>query len=83
MPDITDENKNALLLRYASNGAAPLVRAVLQAGANAARADQVCVRDFRGVVREWVNHKLVCVCVCAVHACVQCALYILRCVMRV
>ena len=83
MPDITDENKNALLLRYAENGAAGGVRAVLQAGANAARADQVCVHDFRGVVREWVKHKLVCVCVCAVHVCVQCALYMLTCVMRV
>ena len=40
MPDITDENKNALLLRYAENGAAGGVRAVLQAGANAAHADQ-------------------------------------------
>jgi len=36
MPHITDENKNALLLRYARNGAAPLLRAVLQAGARAA-----------------------------------------------
>ena len=81
--DITDDNKDALLLLCACLGLASRVRAVLQAGANAARADQVCVRDFRGVVREWANHKLVCVCVCAVHACVQCALYILRCVMRV
>ena len=40
MPEITDENKNALLLRYARNGAAPLVRAVLQAGANAAHTDK-------------------------------------------
>ena len=43
MPDITDENKNALLLRYARNGAVPLLRAVLQAGANAAHT-QVRVR---------------------------------------
>ena len=39
MPDITDENKNALLLRYALNGAAPLVIAVLQAGANTDHRD--------------------------------------------
>ena len=39
MPDITDENKNALLLRYARNGAAGGVIAVLQAGANAAHSD--------------------------------------------
>ena len=44
MPDITDENKDALLLRYASNGAAPLVRVVLQAGANAAHINKVRVR---------------------------------------
>jgi len=40
MPDITDENKNALLLRSAENGVAPLVRAVLQAGADAAHTNQ-------------------------------------------
>ena len=40
MPDITDENKNALLLRYAQNGAAGGVIAVLQAGANAAHINQ-------------------------------------------
>ena len=39
MPDITDENKNALLLRYAQNGAAGGVIAVLQAGANTAHSD--------------------------------------------
>ena len=44
MPDITDENKNELLLRYAQNGASPLLRMVLQAGANAAHADKVRVR---------------------------------------
>jgi hypothetical protein len=44
MPDITDENKNALLLRYAENGAAPLVIAVLQAGANTDHRDRVRVR---------------------------------------
>ena len=44
MPDITDENKNELLLRYAENGAVPLLRAVLQAGANAAHTNSVRVR---------------------------------------
>ena len=44
MPDITDDNKNELLLRYARNGVSPLLRAVLQAGANAAHADKVRVR---------------------------------------
>ena len=44
MPDITDENKNELLLRYARTGATPLLRAVLQAGANAAHTDEVRVR---------------------------------------
>ena len=44
MPDITDENKNALLLRYALNGAAPLVIAVMQAGANTNHRDSVRVR---------------------------------------
>ena len=39
MPDITDENKNLLLLRYAKNGAAGGVIAVLQAGANTAHRD--------------------------------------------
>ena len=39
MPDITDENKNALLLRYAQNGAAGGVIAVLQAGANTDHRD--------------------------------------------
>ena len=45
MPDITDDNKNELLLRYARNGVSPLLRAVLQAGANAAHADEVRVRE--------------------------------------
>ena len=40
MPDITDENKNALLLRYARLGARARLRAVLQAGANAAHTDE-------------------------------------------
>ena len=50
MPDITDENKNELLLRYAyrsrsaRTGDTPLLRAVLQAGANAAHTDEVRVR---------------------------------------
>ena len=44
MPDITDENKDALLLRYARNGAVPLLRAVLQAGATLAHTDQVRMR---------------------------------------
>ena len=34
MPEITDQNKNGLLIKYASKGAVPLVRVVLQAGAN-------------------------------------------------
>jgi len=38
--DITDENKNSLLLRYARFGDAPLLRAVLQAGANLAHTDE-------------------------------------------
>ena len=40
MPDITDENKNELLLRYARNGAAPLVRVLLDAGANVAHTNE-------------------------------------------
>ena len=40
MPDITDENKNALLLHYAEEGAAPLVRVLLEAGANVAHTDE-------------------------------------------
>ena len=44
MPDITDENKDELLLRYAQNGASPLLRVVLQAGAKAAHTDTVRVR---------------------------------------
>ena len=41
---ITDENKDTLLLACARSGAASLLRAVLQAGANAAHADKVRVR---------------------------------------
>ena len=41
MPDITDENKNALLLRYARNGGAALVRVLLEAGANVAHTIMV------------------------------------------
>ena len=37
---ITDDNKNALLLSCARLGLAPLLRAALQAGANAAHTDQ-------------------------------------------
>ena len=50
--DITDENKNALLLVSARLGLASRVRAVLQAGADAAHTDKVRVRDSRGVVLE-------------------------------
>ena len=50
--DITDENKNALLLVCARLGLASRVPAVLQAGANAAHVDEVRVRDSRGVARE-------------------------------
>jgi len=46
MPDITDTNKNELLLKYAYKGAALLLRAVLQAGANAAHTDKVRVRAW-------------------------------------
>ena len=42
--DITDDNKDTLLLLCASLGLASRVRAVLQAGANAAHTDQVRVR---------------------------------------
>ena len=41
---ITDDNKNALLLDCARLGLASRLRAVLQAGANAAHADKVRVR---------------------------------------
>ena len=41
---ITDDNKNALLLDCARFGLASRVRAVLQAGANAAHVDKVRVR---------------------------------------
>ena len=37
---ITDDNHDELLLACARNGVVPLVRAVLQAGANAADTDQ-------------------------------------------
>ena len=40
---ITDDNKNALLLDCARFGLASRLRAVLQAGANAAHADEVRV----------------------------------------
>jgi len=40
---ITDDNKNALLLICASAGHGSKVRAVLQAGANAAHTDKVRV----------------------------------------
>ena len=43
MPEFTDENKNTLLLGYARDGRAGHVRAVLQAGANAAHTDEVHV----------------------------------------
>ena len=42
--DITDDNKDTLLLACARSGAASLLRAVLQAGANAAHTNQVRVR---------------------------------------
>ena len=42
--DITDDNKDTLLLLCASLGLASRVRAVLQAGANAAHTNQVRVR---------------------------------------
>ena len=42
--DITDDNKDTLLLLCASLGLASRVRAVLQAGANAAHINQVRVR---------------------------------------
>ena len=41
---ITDDNKNALLLDCARLGLVSRLRAVLQAGANAAHADEVRVR---------------------------------------
>ena len=41
---ITDDNKNALLLECARFGLVSRLRAVLQAGANAAHADKVRVR---------------------------------------
>ena len=41
---ITDDNKNALLLDCARFGLVSRLRAVLQAGANAAHADKVRVR---------------------------------------
>ena len=41
---ITDENKDTLLLACARSGATSLLRAVLQAGANAAHTNQVRVR---------------------------------------
>ena len=42
--DITDDNKDALLLLCACLGLASRVRAVLQAGANAAHVDKVRMR---------------------------------------
>ena len=42
--DITDDNKDTLLLLFARLGLASRVRAVLQAGANAAHTNQVSVR---------------------------------------
>ena len=41
---ITDDNKNELLLACARIGLVPLLRALLQAGANAAHARKVRVR---------------------------------------
>ena len=52
---ITDENKDTLLLACARSGATSLLRAVLQAGANAAHTNQVRVRaSFRGS-GSWVS----------------------------
>ena len=57
--DITDDNKDALLLLCACLGLASRVRAVLQAGANAGHINQVRVRArFRGS-GSWVS---VCLC---------------------
>ena len=80
MPDITDENKNALLLRYARNGAASLLRLVLQAGANVAHTEEVCVIGEGWNAKEWCARLVVCVCL--VHVNVQCAVYIRACGMR-
>ena len=56
---ITDENKDTLLLACARSGATSLLRAVLQAGANAGHINQVRVRArFRGS-GSWVS---VCLC---------------------
>ena len=53
--DITDDNKDTLLLLCARLGLASRVRAVLQAGANAAHTNQVRVRrDSAGVVRGYL-----------------------------
>ena len=57
--DITDDNKDTLLLLCARLGLASRVRAVLQAGANAGHINQVRVRArFRGS-GSWVS---VCLC---------------------
>ena len=41
---ITDDNKNELLIAYARIGLVPRLRALLQAGANAAHANKARVR---------------------------------------
>ena len=89
MPDITDENKNALLLRYAEKGAAALVRVLLQAGANVAHTDgvRVCACDQRVVERDAMRlgGRSTCTCarlrVCARVVHVLFAFYIHTCVM--
>ena len=63
---ITNDNKNALLLLCARSGMVPLLRAVLQAGANVAHTDEVRVRtwfEWGGMRVSGVHDLGVCVCV--------------------
>ena len=67
---ITNDNKNVLLLLCARSGMVPLLRAVLQAGANVAHTDEVRVRTWFewGGMRGSDVHDL------GVYVCVGCVL---------
>jgi ankyrin repeat protein len=53
MPEITAQNMNGLLIKYASKGAAPLVQLVLQAGANVNHVE----KDHTALIKAaWSGH---------------------------
>jgi ankyrin repeat protein len=52
MPEITAQNMNGLLIKYASKGAAPLVQLVLQAGANVNHVEEATAL----IMAAWSGH---------------------------